>query len=176
MFPFPVHDGVSIPVSPLAAAIDALPGSISELRKHRRSPGFFRRTRLAGIKATTAHVAISFLVAALAATSATAQSSRQGTAGPEEADLRYFLECSELAKTQVLSFDEAKSCSRACLRIKLSFVPGVGLDDFDGLSPRGKAAVNVVGYRHFVEWQLQHAARGEVLVSRPLSSSVIGED
>lgn len=176
MFAFSVHHGVSSPVSSLSAAVEALPGSISELPRRGRSPGIYPRTHPAGITAATGPIAISLLVAMLAAASATAQDSVRGNAGPDEADLRYFFECSQLAKMQLLNFDEAKSCTRAYMKIKLSFVPGVGLDDFDGLSPQEKAAVNVFGYRHYMEWRLQNAARVDALTTGPLSSSVFAED
>ena len=60
---------------------------------------------------------------------------------------------------QLLSFDKAKSCTRAYMRIKLSFVPGVGFDDFDALSAQEKAAVNSFGYKRYLEWRLRNAAQ-----------------
>lgn len=176
MFAFSIHRGASILVSSRAAGVETLPGSVAELPKRRRSPAFCPETDLAENDAMTAPVVVSFLLAMLAAASASAEDSRLGHTGPDEADLRYFLECSELAKMHLLSFDEAESCSRAYMKIKLSFVPGVGLDDFDGLSPQEKAAINVVGYRRYVEWRLLNAARVDALTTAPLSSSVLAED
>lgn len=176
MFAFSIHRGVSSSASSRAAAVETLPGSVSELPKRRRSPAFCPETDLAENGALTAPIVVSFLLAMLAAASASAEDSRLGHTGPDEADLRCFLECSELAKMRVLSFDEAESCTRAYMKIKLSFVPGVGLDDFDGLSPQEKAAINVLGYRRYMEWRLQNAARVDALTTTPLSSSVFAED
>lgn len=177
MFAFSIHRGVSSSVSSRAAAVATMLGSVSELPKRRRSPAFCPETDLAENGALTAPIVVSFfLLAMLAAASASAEDSRLGHTGPDEADLRYFLECSELAKMHLLSFDEAESCTRAYMKIKLSFVPGVGLDNFDGLSPQEKAAINVVGYRRYMEWRLQNAARVDALTTAPLSAAVFAED
>jgi hypothetical protein len=117
-----------------------------------------------------------FLVAMLAAAPATAQDSRLRYVGPDEADIRYIFECSELAKMHLLSFDDAADCTRAYMRIKLSFLPGVGFDDFAGLSPEEKAVVNTVGYQRFMEWRLINTAQVDALTTTPLSSSIFAED
>jgi hypothetical protein len=56
-----------------------------------------------------------------------------------------------VATVRPLSFDEASSCSLVLTSIKLSFVYGVGPDDFDQLPPREKAAVNLVGDKRYME-------------------------
>ncbi|WP_413718523.1 hypothetical protein [Silicimonas sp. MF1-12-2] len=112
----------------------------------------------------------------LAAASSAAQDARAEQPEPDEADLKYFFECSELAKMQLLSFDKAKSCTRAYMSIKLSFVPGVGFDDFDALSAQEKAAVNSFGYKRYLEWRLRNAAQVNALAATPRSSSVSAED
>jgi hypothetical protein len=62
------------------------------------------------------------------------------------------------------------------MRIKLSFLPGVGFDGFVGLSPEEKAVVNTVGYQRFMEWRLLNTAQVDALTTSPLSSSVFAED
>lgn len=124
----------------------------------------------------TRPIAISFLVAMLAATNAAAQDSRQRNAGPDEADLRLYFECSAVSKTRVLSFNEAQGCTRAYTRIKLSFVTGIGIDEFDALSSQEMAAVNRLGYKRYVEWRRQNAPQVDALSTTPLSSSKFAED
>jgi hypothetical protein len=76
---------------------------------------------------------------------------------------------------RLLSFDEAATCAGAYMRIKLSFLPGVGLDDFEGLPPQAKAAVNLDAYRRYLEWRLEKPAEVDDLTNAPLSSSTLAE-
>ena len=122
-------------------------------------------------------IVICFLVAILTGGSATAEDSpSENAAGPDKADLVHFLECSETARMHVLSLEEAANCLRTYMRIKLSFVPGVNLDDFESLSPSERAAVNLVGYRRYMEWRSRNAAAVEALATVPEWSSVLAED
>ena len=123
-----------------------------------------------------APIVVTVLIAMLAPAPALAEDLRPGKTGPDDSDLRYYFECSELARIRPLSVGEAASCSRAYMKIKLFFVPGVGLDDFDGLSPQEKAAVNVFGYRRYMAWRMQEAAQVDALTATPPSCSGFVED
>lgn len=176
MFAFSMNRGASSQISSRRSAVETRPGLVSEPPRRRRSPIVCPRTPLAEIGAVTGYIAISVLLAMLAAVSATAEDSHRGLSGPDEADLRYFFECSELANQRLLSLDEAYVCGRVFMNIKLSFVPDVGLDDFDALSPEERAAVNIVGYRRYMEWRFQNAAMFDALEPSPPFSSVFAED
>ena len=96
-------------------------------------------------------------------------------ATPDPADLGLYLECSEAAQRRALGFEEAAACSLAFLRIKLSFVPEVGLDRFQSLPPQEKAAINLVGYRRFKAWFDENPALIEAIRSaRPPASTLAG--
>lgn len=159
-----------IPV-PCCAAIEPLHGSAGVIPKRRRSYDGCPQTHPAGFRGAAGLVLVSVLLVAMAAASASADPSRPGDVRPDEADLRYYFDCSKVAATRLLSFEEATGCARTFMRIKLSFVPGVGLDDFDRLPPREKAAVNLVGYRRYMDWVSENAAEVEALRNAPLSSS-----
>jgi hypothetical protein len=94
---------------------------------------------------------------------ATAETLRPSPGGPDEADLRLYLECSRIAGVQLLGFDDAVFCSRVFMRIKLSFVPGMTLESFDKLTPQEKTAVNTVGYLRYRDWVKANAAWLETL-------------
>ena len=164
-----------IPLS-CRAAIELLPGSAGDIPKRRRSYDGCPQTHPAGFRGAAGLVIVSELLVALAATSASADPSRSGDVRPDEADLRYYFDCSKVAATRLLSFEEATGCARTFMRIKLSFVPGVGLDDFDRLPPREKAAVNLVGYRRYMDWVSENSAEVEALRNALLSSSTLAEN
>jgi hypothetical protein len=102
----------------------------------------------------------------LAAATAAADPISQQAIGPDDADLRVYLECSRIADERLLAFDEAGICSRVFLRIKLSFVPGMTLDAFDQLSPEKKSAVNTLGYLRYLDWKAANATKIKDLKTR----------
>ena len=176
MYALSAHREASSSISDPTTAVETMPASASELPKRRRVSATELQTHMARNPTAASLIAMSVLIANLTSTSATAEDTRLRDAGPDESDLRYFLKCSELANTQLLSFDEAKDCSGAFMRIKLFFVPGVGLDDFEGLSAHEKAAVDMVGYRRYVEWHAKNTAVVEALSVAPLSPSDAAKD
>ena len=78
--------------------------------------------------------------------------------GPAEPDLREYLRCSQEAMQRLLDHDEAEACALAYTKVKLSFLPGVSLDDFNRLAPREKAAMNLVAYERYVRWSARNTA------------------
>jgi hypothetical protein len=108
---------------------------------------------------------------ALGTLSAVAEPVQPSTAGPDDADLRQYSDCSEAAMKRVLRLDEASACARVFMKIKLSFVRGVGLQAYDRLPPQEKAAVNLAGYRRYLEWRAENAARLEALENELPSTS-----
>jgi hypothetical protein len=103
--------------------------------------------------------------------SAAAEPIQPSTAGPDDVDLRKYRDCSEVAMKRLLSLDEATACARVFMKIKLSFVPGVGLQAYDRLPPKEKAAVNSSGYMRYMEWRAENAARIEALENELPSTS-----
>ncbi len=95
--------------------------------------------------------------------------------GPDPADLGLHLQCSEAAERRVLSFDEAAACSQAFLRIKLSFVPDVGIDRFQALPTEERAAINLVAYQRYRAWYHQNpAAIAAIRDAIPSTSTLAG--
>lgn len=159
-----------IPVS-LSTARQTRPRSASDLPERGQPTAGHPQAGPAGPGTVAGLVVIAFLLAMLAAPSQAADPAPPGPVGPDDADLRYVFDCSELARMRSLSFDEAAGCTRAFLRIKLSFVPGIDLGAYDRLPPSERAAVNLLGYRRYVEWRREHAAEVEAPRSAPPSSS-----
>lgn len=150
-------------------AMDTLFRSTSDPQKLYQPSACGPPTHRARIGAMTGLFVISSLFVVLAAPSAVADPSGPGRIGPDEADLQFYFDCSEVASLRLLSFDEADVCSRVFMRIKLSFVPGVGLNDYDSLPPREKSAVNIVGYKLYLDWLSKNPVEVEFLKNAPLS-------
>jgi hypothetical protein len=167
--------GASIPEF-CCTAIEARPGSAAEILSVRQSSDGQVQTNPVAIGAATGLFIIAVLLAVMTAASASADPSRPRNVGPDEADLRHYFDCSKVATMRLLSLDEATGCARVFMRIKLSFVPGVGLNDFDRLPLQEKAAVNLVGYRRYVEWLSENSGEVEDLRNAPLSSSTLAEN
>ncbi len=152
------------------AASETPAGPASDRLKRCQAEGY-PQPRSKGFGALMGLVVITLLLVLLVAANSSADPSRPERVGPDEVDLRRHFDCSKLASTRLLSLDEATACSRAFMRIKLAFVPGVGLDDYDRLPPREKAAVNLVGYRRYLEWRSESSAEFEALMHAPPSSA-----
>lgn len=105
-----------------------------------------------------------------------AEPQARGAVGPADDDLTFYLACSEIATRRPLSFDEAAVCGQVFQRIKLSFVPGVRPADFEQLSPADRAAVNLDGYRRFLDWSAQHAGEIDALRDNVGAASVLAAD
>ena len=153
---------------PFRAGLETPSDPASEHLKRRQSSDGCPQTQPAGFGAQTAIVIVTLLLVLLAAASSSADPSLPG---PDEADLRHHFDCSRTATVRLLRLDEATGCARAFMRIKLAFVPGVGLDDYERLPPRQKAAVNLVGYRRYLAWRSENSADLEALRQAPPSSS-----
>jgi hypothetical protein len=95
---------------------------------------------------------------------------RQGDAGPDTADLRAYLECSVAAEARLLGFDEATFCSTVFMQIKLSFVPDIDLDTFNGLQPTEKSALDRLGYQRYLDWKERNTTRIDALMTEIRSS------
>lgn len=76
---------------------------------------------------------------------------------PTVEDLRSYLLCEELAKSQVLSSNTAQSCNRAYQRVKLAFVPNIDVDRYLGLDSEIRAEINACGFDHFQDWKATNA-------------------
>ena len=149
---------------------EASPGPAVRFLK--RMPSSERRPP--AVLCLTGPVVVALLGIALASPSAGADHAGAGPTRPDAADLRHHLDCASRARTRLLDLDEASACARAFMRIKLAFVPGIGLDDYDRLPPREKAAVNLAGYRRYVEWRAGNAAGLDALAKAPPSSAYAG--
>lgn len=90
---------------------------------------------------------------------AAADPHRFETIGPDSADLRFYLVCARLSDERLLSFGEAATCSQVFMRIKLSFLPGVTLEEFQHMPPKTKSAANIEGYLKYRAWLLQNQDR-----------------
>lgn len=101
---------------------------------------------------------------------------RQEPEGPTESDLQFYFACSEVATQRVLSFEEATVCGKVFQRIKLSFMPGVDLTDFQELAPAERATVNRVAYSRYLDWSTQHAKEVEELREKARSAFVIASE
>ena len=124
-----------------------------------------------------AKVATAFILAGLLLLdSAVATAAADRNAGPDAADLRHVSACTKMATTRILSVDEAAGCARAFLRIKLSFLPEIGPDDFDRLPLRERAEVNRLGYLRYLEWCRDNAGKVEGLCNAPLTSPDIARN
>jgi hypothetical protein len=84
---------------------------------------------------------------------------------PDTADLWTYLECSVAAEVRLLGFDEVILCSTVFMRIKLSFVPDIDLDTFNGLLPMEKSAVDRLGYGRYLDWKHRNAAEIDALMT-----------
>jgi hypothetical protein len=146
--------------SALGQIMDILRNSVATPGTSEASPRLVQR----GFAKHLFSLAASLVV--LATTTAAADPVSHNAIGPDEADLRVYLECSRSADTSLLAFDEAGICSRVFLRIKLSFVPGMTLDAFDQLSLEEKTAVNTLGYLRYLDWKAANATRLKDLQTR----------
>lgn len=106
-----------------------------------------------------------FACTVMAATALFAAADSRATppAEPSEADLRIHLTCSEIALHRLLTFEEARQCGRAFQRVKLSFVPGLDLAQYEALSAADRATVNLTGYRRYVDWSESNSGRIDTL-------------
>ena len=64
----------------------------------------------------------------------------------------YFL-CSETAAVRRMETSEVDICAAMYQSLKLSFLPGVGDADFNGLSASERSAVNRQAYAAYVAWR-----------------------
>jgi hypothetical protein len=122
------------------------------------------RSLVIGIVRLSAHVTLAAMPGAARA---------QGTdhLGPAASDLRAHVACSVEAERRVLAPDEAAACSTAYMKVKLSFVPGIGLDEFERLPPREKAAVNLLAYDRYLDWSSRRPAEIAALRADALRAS-----
>jgi hypothetical protein len=88
---------------------------------------------------------------------------RLETPGPDTGDLRFYLACASASNERMLGFDEAVACSDAFQRIKLSFFPGVTLEEFALLPPGEQSALSIEGYLRYRTWIQQNRDRFSVL-------------
>lgn len=72
---------------------------------------------------------------------------------PDKRLLAIHQECSQAAEERLLSMAKAANCSKNYLRLKLSFLPDVGVDDFESLSPIEKRKIQKRAYSAFRAWK-----------------------
>ena len=106
-------------------------------------------------------------VAGLAALPAAADPKPHPDVRPAAADLRDHLACAQEAARRVLGFDEARVCATAYMRVKLAFVPGLELDDFERLPPEDRAAINRLAYARYVAWRAANPAETAAIADAP---------
>lgn len=118
---------------------------------------------------------IGAVVAAVVLTAVQAQADPETLSDlrPAETDLREYLRCSAEAAQRLLGHDEAKACATAYMKVKLSFLPDVSLDEFNRLAPRQKAALNLVAYERYMQWSSRNAAELMALGGAPLSAPTL---
>ncbi|WP_375690931.1 hypothetical protein [Pseudooceanicola sp. LIPI14-2-Ac024] len=99
-----------------------------------------------------AHPAI--LMATLTTLTLTPPAGRaQDAAVPDHADLHHYTLCEAIAAVRFLTQAEASHCAAAYTRVKLAFVPGVGIEDLPHLTPGERDLVNRDGYARFRAWR-----------------------
>ena len=76
---------------------------------------------------------------------------------PDENLLTSYELCSESAEFRVLSRAEAESCSEDYLKLKLSFLPGVELDQFRSLPAAEQWEIQQRAYFALLEWREREA-------------------
>jgi len=119
-------------------------------------------------KISLASAAMMFLTAASAADA----ESVNGRAVPDPDDLRFYVGCNALAEERPLSYGEAADCSVVIQRLKLSFVPDMSLETFNGLAPAERARINLAGYRAFRQWIAENATDMQALEAELVSTLV----
>jgi PIN domain nuclease of toxin-antitoxin system len=72
--------------------------------------------------------------------------------GTEMTGLQAHFQCNEMATVRMLTFDEAIACGHAFLKVKLSFLPGLGLGDYARLPVAERASANRLGYERYLAW------------------------
>ena len=79
-----------------------------------------------------------------------------GLGEPERGDLESYAECAASAQTHVLDPGTARWCADAYLRIKLSFLPEIGPDQYQALPPHQRARANTADYAAYLDWKLPY--------------------
>ncbi|WP_216665242.1 hypothetical protein [Pseudoruegeria sp. HB172150] len=92
--------------------------------------------------------------------------------GPSETELLSYFVCSDMAEAGLLPRDIAAACSITYLKVKLSFLPGVGLDDYLAIDAASRAQVSRAGYDALRDWYRQNPARVDALRERVRAQSV----
>ena len=77
---------------------------------------------------------------------------------PDPALLARHDACSAAAAERLMSGAEAQLCADNYLRLKLSLLPDMDFDTFQGLEARERYAISLEGYRAFLAWK-QHVGR-----------------
>lgn len=85
-----------------------------------------------------------------------ADASHSGSAPDREALLVHYY-CAEIAAHRMLPAPEAFACAEAYTALKLSLIPGIDREGYDGLTASERAEVNRRAYATFVLWQADHA-------------------
>lgn len=107
--------------------------------------------------------AIAAALFAVSTLGANAETRALATPAPNATDLQIYAQCSAISLQRALSFDEGAACGRAFMRIKLAFVPDIGLAEFEQLDAGQKAAVNRLGYTRFRTWSETTALKASAL-------------
>jgi ubiquitin len=172
-----VSNSPAVSITPFLTTSKETPaGSASGPTKQDQSPESHSQKYRAGIGAVTGLLILSALLAAWATPSAAAEPLPLVPTGPDQADLRYYFDCSNEASMRLMSFDEAVTCAGVYTRIKLAFLRDVDLDDYEGLPPQVKAAANLEAYRRYLEWRLENPAEIDAMTNAPFSSSTLAEN
>lgn len=74
-----------------------------------------------------------------------------------------YYRCFRRAEVKVLNNTDVVFCSRQYILVKLSFIEGVDLMDFDALPSLDRAKVNTEAYRLFKQWEGQNVEMVELL-------------
>lgn len=61
--------------------------------------------------------------------------------------------CTETAIHRPLTEDEVHGCAAVYQEVKLAFVPGVSVTDYQGLNLRERMAVSKAGFLAFLAWR-----------------------
>lgn len=72
---------------------------------------------------------------------------------PDKEFLAIHQECSQAAEKRLLSMAKAENCSKNYLRLKLSFLPDIGVEEFESLSPIERRKIQNRAYSAFRAWK-----------------------
>ncbi len=72
---------------------------------------------------------------------------------PDQALLAAYETCSGAAEVRLLSISEASLCANTYLRLKLSFLPDVNLEEFRSLPALERWEIQQQGYRALLDWR-----------------------